>query len=420
MSQQYYPDMLGVLATEHLLVDDVLQCALGLFPQSTVVGQPIEALLLLQSLIDQPLPVQLTIKAPPRDTHGNLLNVFTPRPRFAFNLPAGETGLLHVPVVPELPTEPGSGYPIYVHVAVQKPDRFGRVRPLSGGPPPSLLAISPFRVTVLRDVHFVAQSAESNWLGVTFDVLTGRFPPRAEPPAPRYEALWTVRELAQERARTQEVAGEALRFARGLTRTNVYAPLLQRTRDVFGDAGLPLHPGEILFITKLLTYVMEDGLELEQGASLVQSFWFQRLCGLMASDPTVLDNVDQLIKLLYSAVVQDAVLLGFKMVTHNTGVEFGDEDEQNGYAARVVGVVEGRLPASLEHIYVPLAMAGTMLVAQMTIGQENPWQSLAALQEARDGRTALAGGALREVFDILNQMIAKAEQHLHEMRISRE
>ena len=141
---------------------------------------------------------------------------------------------------------------------------------------------------------------------------------------------------------------------------------------MFGDGGIPLHPGESNTITKQLIYVMEDGLELEQGFSVADSKWFERLCWLMAHDPDVIKNRDHLLNLLYTAVIDDAVMLGFSMVGQDTHADFGDIDEQHTYAARLIAALEGRRPLSLEHVYVPLVMAGTMLTARMAQPQRKP------------------------------------------------
>ncbi len=419
MSEQLHPDILGSLSDERMTVGDQLQCALGIFPSTTALNQPVEVLLLLQNLTDRPLPLQLTIKTPTHDPTGGRANVFTPKPRLAITLPAAEVGMLHVPVTPLLPTIPGSDFPVLVHIGIQKPETYHRIRPVAGGLQPNLLAISPFRVAVLREIKFSARTFDAHQLGVTFDILPGNFPPRNDEPMPRYESLWTVRNLEQEQSKAREVAGEALRFARTLARTNVYQPLLARTEDLFGDSGIPLHPGEAIYIARMLVYVMENGLDLEPGFALADGHWFQRLCYLLANDPDVLQNVDHLINLLYTAVIQDAALVAFSMVTHDTRADFGDKQEQIEYVGRLVAALEGRVPLALEHVYVPLIMGGMLLAARVILPAEKPWDSLDQLKEAHSGRESLAGAAFKEVFGILDKLIEKTERVLWEMRIPR-
>jgi hypothetical protein len=415
-----YPDVLGVITHERLTLYEALHAAIGIFPASTVLDQPVEALLLLQNLLDQPLRLQLSLRSPTHDPKGNLINIFTPKPRLSIVLPGGDCGLLHIPLIPQLPTPPGEHYRVGVHITLEKPDIFHQVRSLGSGSPPNLLSISPVRLSVLREIEFKAQTSSEAQLCATFNLLPGHLPPRAEVPVTRYEALWTVRDLQHEQEQMKAVAAEALRFAKSLDRGLIFGPLFTRTKDIFGDAGIPLHPGETMFITKALTYVMEDGLELEQGFSLAEGYWFRRLCGLMIREPDVIKNPDRLLNLLYTAVVQDAVMLGFSMVGHDTRVDFGDLDERTAYMSKVTAALEGRVPLALEYLYVPLILAGVILNARMIVARENPWHSLEALVEARNGRIRLAGLGLREVFDILDGLIERSERLLWEMRVPKD
>ncbi len=417
--QSLYPDILGALSDERLTVDDALQCAWGIFPATTAVDQPVEALLLLQNLINQPLGVQLIIRTASRDADGNLANFFTPKPRMALKLGAAECGLLHIPVTPQLPTQPGSGFPLIVQIGLQKPENYLPVRATAGSAQPSMLALSPFRVAVLREVKFTAESPAPNQLRTTFDVLPGRFPPHADQPQPRYEALWTMRDLGEKEDQAKAIAGEALSFAKTLSRTTITAPLLEETKALYGDAGLPLHPAEAACIVKPLVYVLEDGLDLEQGFSRAEGAWFKRLCHLMLEDRNVIHDLDRLIPALYTAAIQDAVLMGFKMVAHDTGADFGDGLEQADYALKLVAALEGELPLGLEHIYVPLVMSGMILHGRVVLPNEKQWHTLDELKEARDGRKKLADASFSEVFDILNLLIERSERLLRETRVPR-
>ncbi|MBI5959208.1 MAG: hypothetical protein HY866_10765, partial [Chloroflexi bacterium] len=290
---------------------------------------------------------------------------------------------------------------------------------LGGGSQPSLLAISPFRVAVLREIKFTAQSDAPNQLRAAFDVLPGRFPSRADQVQPRYESLWTMRDLGEKEEQAKAVAAEALSFAKTLGRTTLTTPLLEQTKAVFGDAGMPLHPAEAVFITKPLVYVMEDGLDLEPGFSRAEGAWFKRLCLLMVENRDVINDLDTLIEQLYTAVLQDAILVGFRMVMHDTGADFGDGLEQTDYALRLISALEAHSGVGMEHIYVPLAMAGTMLHGRLVFPNEKQWRNLEDLKEARDGRISLADASLGEVFDLLNTLIERAERLLKETRVPR-
>lgn len=417
MPRPVVPDIFAALTKERTTIAGVVQAALGVFPSMTTLGRPVEGLLLLQSLIDQPLSLQVIAHLPQFDPEGRPLNVYTPRPRLTIMLPAAEVGLLHLPVTPQPPSESQEGYSIGVEIRLTPPDNYSYVRPAYGGEAPSLLALSPFRAEVLRDVGFTARTDRLGHLSVSFSVLPGVFTRPGDEPMPRYEPLWTVRDLQQEIARTKEIAGEALAYVRRLTVDELYPVLISHTRQTFSHVGLPVHLGEAMAMARLLTYVMTGGLEEEAGITLPQARWFQRLCWLMAHHPTATQTPDQLVQSLYPNVVHDAALLGFQMVARRVSVNFGSEAEQQDYAEKLLAGLAGHLPVGLEHVYVPLVMAGVVLTDQVCAPDEDPWESLELLDEARSGRMRLADAGFNEVFDLLDELVRQVEGTLYERRL---
>lgn len=417
MTRPVVPDVFAALTEERTTIAGVVQAALGVFPPMTTLGRPVEGLLLLQSLIDQPLSIQISTHLPGFDPGGRPLTIYTPRRRLTIMLPAAEVGLLHLPVTPQPPSESSQGYCIGVEVRLKPPDRYEYVRPVHGGETPSLLALSPFRAEVLRGVGFTARTNRRGYLTVPFGVLLGVVTAPDGEPMPRYEPLWTVRDLQQEIARTKEIAGEALAYARRLTVDDLYPILISHTRQAFSHVGLPLHLGEAMTMARLLTYVMTGGLDQEAGVTLPQARWFQRLCWLLAHHPTATQTPDQLVQSLYPNVVHDAALLGFGMVARRVAVNFGSEAEQHEYVEKLLAGLAGHLPLGLEHVYVPLVMAGVALTAQVRAPDEDPWRSLELLEEARSGRVRLADASFNEVFDLLNELIRQVEGTLYERRL---
>ncbi len=324
-------------------------------------------------------------------------------------------------MTPQLPTPTGQHYPVSISVAVEKPAAFLQVRPTDGGSAPSMLALSPFRLAVLREINYAAYESEPGKLDVSFEVLPGRFPPEASPPQPRYESLWTLRDLQPGADPDEMTAAEALTVSLILTRDTVAAPLLRRTEALYAEAGIPLHPGEAIFITRMLTYVIEDGLDQEQGFSRAGSHWIERLGRLLGQEPGVAGNLDRLIRLLYTAIVQDAAMLAFKLIAYEiTRADFGDVFEQTDYTTRLVSVLEGRAPASLEHVYVPLVLGGVLIQGRLFLPGEKPWRSLNQIRQARSGRVKLAGSGFKEVFTILDTLTERSERLLRERKIRRD
>jgi hypothetical protein len=416
MNAPALPDIFAALTDERATVAGIVQAALGVFPAVTTLGRPVEGLLLLQNLIDQPLTVHIAVHLPEQDIYGAHLSLTTPRPRLTVLLPPAEVGLLHLPVTPQPPSDASDGYHIGIGIDVIPPEHYQPLRPLYGGEKPSLLAISPFRAEVLREVGFSARTDARGHLAVPFGVLPAVVSAYEQDPEPRYEPLWTVRDLKQELARTKEIAGEALTYARGLTAAQLFPILLSHTRQAYSTAGMPLHIGEAMAIARALTYTM-IGYTSEPNPTLARMRWFQRLCWLLVHTPDATRTPDQLVQGLYPNIVHDAVLIGFRLVAERIRVNFGNPAEQSDYVEKLIAGLAGHLPLGLEHIYVPLVLLGTALAAEVRAPQENPWNSLELLEEARDGRIRLADAGFSEVFDLLNQLIRQAEQALYQQRL---
>src|SRR5579859_7009356 len=118
-----YPDVLGTITGGARLNVDLVQCALAAYPPSTAVGQPFEGLVLLQNTIDKPVQVDVTLQLPRKDANGNRITMITPKDQVQVTLQGGETGLLHIPIVPHLPTQPSQDNVLSVQVQTRAPTK---------------------------------------------------------------------------------------------------------------------------------------------------------------------------------------------------------------------------------------------------------------------------------------------------------
>jgi hypothetical protein len=119
-----YPDVLGAIAGGlRVTYDNVLQAALGVFPRGAYINQPIEIILILQSMIDQNIEVRVAINLPNRAPNGSSIKLTTPQKEVSRTMSAGEVGVLRLPVVALSPTQPASGVPIRIAVPPPQPGR---------------------------------------------------------------------------------------------------------------------------------------------------------------------------------------------------------------------------------------------------------------------------------------------------------
>lgn len=417
-SELDYPDILGMITGGPRLNVEVVQCAFGVHPHAAAVGQPFEALVLLQNACDKPAQVTVTVRLPRKDATGNRINISTPKEVIPINLEASEMGLLHIPVVTSEPTQPSPDNLLGVQIGVKGPRRYKTVRPAFGGRAASMLNMSPFRLEILREVGFTANVRDQNMLVDLFNVIPGSVNPAPMPAAPRYETLWMAKELPKEQARYAEMTEQAKRFANTLSRNLVMEPLTVTTENVFARAGLPLHPGESIHIAKTLTYVMEDGLEIEPGFKLIEGRWFRMLASVM-DDKSITGDIDRLIAYLYPGVVHDAVRVGLVLVETHARERLGTRQEHIAYADEVIASLTNPNGTDLGHAYLPLILAGIVLTWRVKGVKENPWTSCAEIREAWQGRKSLGGAPYEWVDRVLNMFLDQSEKYLADIRVPR-
>lgn len=422
-SDPLFPDVLGAIAGSARIHMDALQMAVGVFPRQAYLNQPIEVVVILQNMIDQPLQVKIALQLPSKDDSGSPVTVVAPKRSLSLSLRPAETGVMRIPVVALPPTQPVENLPILVAVR-QRPQRSGKtIRPAAGGAPPSVLAVSPFKLHVLRDVEFTehspSQSPES--VRLHFDLAPKMLPNAPKDLKPTYETLWTMEQLKEERQLARSKIDDARLVASGMTRPHLYAPILYAVNELYAAHGLPLHPGEAKAIAKMITYTLDDGAALEQVTSLEDTRWFQTLCQVLAFDPSVAewDAGEIAVRYLFEASVFDAVLLAFGLIRPRVRVNLGDRTERANYANQVIGWLAGQSEPDLTYIYLPLVLGGVAVNSVVVARDEDAWQTLDEVREAYRGRMRLVSGPTLEIFDMLDKLLERAEDDLRRARILR-
>jgi hypothetical protein len=112
--------VLGIIAGSARIHMDALQMAVGVFPRQVYLNQPVEAIIILQNMVDQGMEVKVALQLPSKDGSGKPVNIITPKKMLTLSLHAAEAGVLRIPVVAMPPTEPGDNFPIQIAVAACK------------------------------------------------------------------------------------------------------------------------------------------------------------------------------------------------------------------------------------------------------------------------------------------------------------
>lgn len=419
----FYPDVLGAITGDiRINYGDALQGAIGVFPRSAYLNQPVEVIVLLQNLIDQNMEVTVSIVLPNESEDGTKVVIAAPKKQSSVKLSPGEVGALRIPFVPQLPTQPV--YDLPVRVLVEYKNRPGKpVRTPTRGAPPSALSVSPFKVQVLRDVEWVTllQNQSPNRVSATFDIEPKRMPPVKSVPKPSYEVLWSREKMRDEKKNILSQVDEAKVIAATFTRPAIYDSIYRAIDDLYALQGLPLHPGEAGAIAKIMTYTLDDRTRLDPGYKVEEQRWFHTLCQALAADSSVSQWTpgEIVVRYLLEPTIFEAVLLGFNVVRTRVKVNFGDRPERINYANKMMRWLAGQSDPDLIYIYLPLALAGVVVNAQVTWPEDDPWKVIDGLNEAYRGRVRLVEGDAMEIFDILDKLLQKGKDELRRARTTR-
>lgn len=416
-----FPDVLGVITGGSRISMAELQVALGIFPRQAYINQPIEVILVLQNMIDQPLAVKVAVRTPTEDKKGRPVVIAAAKPMVSIGMKPGEVGLLRVPIVPQPPTQPGTKFPVRVAVRYRAAGPGMPVRSPGGGAPPSVLSLSQFKLQALREVTFDGKmwGESADIITAFFDVAPKRLPPTPQDMTEHYETLWSHEAMRKEVQQAFAQVEAARRVAANFSRPVLYNVLREITTERFAARGLVLHPGEASAIAKMITYTVDEAPTLEPNYNQEDRRWFQTLCQVLAHDPDLEDAElgDMIEKYLYEAALFDATLLAFSVVNAKVRENLGDKEERLNYTNRLLNWLAGYGSPDLTYVYLPLALGGVAINRLVSLDRyENPWIMLQDLQEAAAGRRRLLSGEASVIFDMLKHL---SDEAMHDLRVRR-
>jgi hypothetical protein len=180
---------------------------------------------------------------------------------------------------------------------------------------------------------------------------------------------------------------------------------------------MPLHPGESIAIAKMMTYTVDEGMELEPGFDMTESQWFKTLCQVLAYDENLedQDRGDLVVNYLFEAALFDAIMLGFGVIEPRVSEDLGDTAERRNYAYQVLNWYSGQGDADPSYIYLPMAMGAILINELANVKPDNPWTMLKLLREALRGRKRLFSG--EGVFRMTEGLLRVGEETLRRSRI---
>jgi hypothetical protein len=397
-----YPDVLGDLvdARQRFEVNGVHYMA-ALKPATIAPGEPTSLQVWLQSCWDVPVQVAISIQLAPQ--LASMLS--TIQARTDVPLEPAEVGLVSIPIASAAGIGPGE-YRIPATVEAKFETRGLYVR--------SQEAKSHFSDTLLS---FTVGTALAQTMGLGFVArtqpeqalrLTVEGPPQSIPSpdlTPTYISHWTVADLPIQGKALQHVNDQRLYLLPQITRQGLYMAFLEESQERLKDADLPLHIGEALFLAKILTHTVEYFLKRPewQDVILVPAYTLAYRYKLPTNEPMFL-----IVRADYARIARLAISLSFGLLRQRLNRDVWVMEEQIAVADLVADRVErgGTLP--VEFLYLPLLLGGIMVAKQVQMPGENPAQSLALLDKARQQRSAELA-EIPELVAILDRLLRLAQ-----------
>ncbi len=411
-----YPDLLGAITGGARLNSDVIQCALAVRPAQVHAGQFFDLVLVLQNAADIDVDVIVTPDLPARDAakHKNRFSTHTKRIRIG--LQAAEVGFLTMPLGSSPKTAPAPGYTLGAKLDIKRMGkRSQRIRAAKGGGAFVFDELPPDaqdHIERLRALSFAtANSGKRHYVQAPFEVLPPALARLKKNLEPEWVSLWTMRDYRDDYVIADKVWDQVQTVLPQLQRDNVFMPLLKSTQEHFAACGYKLHPPEAIFITKLLTLLLEMGITKPTPDDPKPAWprWFTTLCRALVRDPNLANQVPLLAaRPLYADLVYDAIMYAFTMVSTVADEEFGDDEEASHYADSIVDTLVEQQRLDFARTYFPMVLGGLIANTRVTMPREQVRETVFVLSKALDQRQSERNADNAFIFDLTTRLIERA------------
>jgi hypothetical protein len=209
----------------------------------------------------------------------------------------------------------------------------------------------------------------------------------------------------------KKVWGPAMSVVGKLHRETIFMPLLKATQERFQKCQYPLLPPETIYITKLLTLILELGVAQPDPTNPRPAWprWFGQMCRLLLAEPKLADQVEPLIsQLLYPDIVFDAILYAFNMITTVINEQFGTPEETERYAEDIVDALTHGHSLGFARAYLPMVLGGLIANTRVTMPREQVRETVFTLSKAIDQRRSEKNPDNAFIFDMADRLIERA------------
>lgn len=415
MADVNYPDVLGAITGGARLSVGAAAFALAARPAQIAPGSTFDVMLLAQNASDAMLEVTAIVRLPDTGARRQRGRFLAAADRLTFTLQPGECGCALLPAAVHHETAPGSDYRFTAEIDVKldKTIKPRRLRLPNGGTfdPASVNEAARGRIRGLRPLAFSAmKKTANNRLDAPIVIAGSGAPLPADPFSgrkPSYNIVCGLADFEDERWLLHTFSGLiANRTLPALKRAALMPALAEATRARFAAAGLPLDPAEVVMIAKLLTILLEYASAENTGHGYQQAgrfalvpllgkdplartdraplpHWLRALLRAAARDErAALYPIQAAARMVYPALVRDAIEYGFELFDANTGEDIGSADEMKDYIDTIVARLtpaaapDARPPLVIDQAYLPLIMGGIIINELLLVPMEDPADAL--------------------------------------------
>jgi len=259
-----FPDILGFITSGERLDIGTVQAAATSLPMSVKAGKSFRLLVALQNMVDSPVEMLVALTLPAADAGGKKNKFSAKTLRISVGMQPGEVGMLLLPVASAGDTTPGAlRFPISIS-GVKALERGGRLRTPEGGSEiylPGLKVETRKLIDNLSKQKFVGGKKGMLGGAATLEpsviVQPGSLTEIADF-KPEYRTIWTRAELREDPlALLERYKDDITQHALiSLDRTQMLAPLVEKTTTRFKQAGYVLSEVEAKLIGRALTHVL--------------------------------------------------------------------------------------------------------------------------------------------------------------------
>jgi hypothetical protein len=404
-----YPDIMNdVLDAQQRFASDAVQYLAAVPARPVPAGWVFEANLVLQSVMEVPVKVDIQVVLPQLNRKLRRL----PQPLFEvyrsevhLTLAAGEVGELVLPIQVHAHVPPGE-YEFALEVESEAEEEGRHVRPeKTARRVGDIMIRHPQGMRIAQLASWGYEAKRSPRQVLSFSVSESSEASSEAELKPSFRSLWIPEDwdvFAQARA---EVNDQRAHMIPTLQNESLYLRFMEQAQSLFSASGITLHVGEAIFLAQILTFTVTYllGQEEWQDCLLVPIHAYARL-----TDQPTDDAVWLVTELGFTHVTELAVSLSFALIEDMLGREVWSPTEQRAVRAFVADSLGEGKTLPTEFLYLPLILGGLAVIDRDSLADSDIGENLRLLRKAKDARAALFEDEdLRELDNTFERVFAR-------------